>query len=305
VSGTVALLDFEMSPRQLDAWLDAQRIHHDDRVHVESLRGNAAAFNLLDEATRKQWADQLRERQVACLIVDCLRPILDALGLDEHHDAGRFLQALDALLREAGVSDCLVVHHMGHGGERSRGDSRLRDWPDVEWRLVRQDEDPASPRFISAYGRDVDISESRLAYDPPTRRLTLNDGSRRDEVIRRSLEDVLGVLDATEKPLSKRSIEIGCEAAGSLHGRDTIRQAITKGVRDGSILTEPGPRNAVLHRSSARVRGSARLESRAVLRECSAAYIEPRTRTLVEEGLSARVVPFDPSTAFGNSEETP
>jgi hypothetical protein len=80
--------------------------------------------------------------------------------LDEHRDAGRFLVALDALLTEAGIPDALVVHHMGHVNERARGDSRMRDWPDVEWRLVRQDENPASARFLSAYGCDVDVPES-------------------------------------------------------------------------------------------------------------------------------------------------
>jgi hypothetical protein len=65
---------------------------------------------------------------------------------------------------------------MGHANERARGDSRLRDWPDVEWRLVRRDDDPASARFITAYGRDVDVPESQLIYDHGTRHLTIEDG---------------------------------------------------------------------------------------------------------------------------------
>jgi hypothetical protein len=74
---------------------------------------------------------------------------------------------------------------MGHSGERARGASRLRDWPDVEWRLVREktengDVDPAAPRYFSAYGRDVDVPESRLVFDPATRHLTLEGGSRAD-----------------------------------------------------------------------------------------------------------------------------
>ena len=52
--------------------------------------------------------------------------MLDALGLDEHRDAGRFLTAFDALLVEAGIRDAFVVTHMGHTNERARGDSRLR-----------------------------------------------------------------------------------------------------------------------------------------------------------------------------------
>jgi hypothetical protein len=66
-----------------------------------------------------------------------------ALGLDEHREAGRFLVALDTLLADAGIPDAAVIHHMGHVTERSRGDSRIRDWP--EWRLVREDDEPSSP----------------------------------------------------------------------------------------------------------------------------------------------------------------
>src|SRR6185295_16578040 len=132
--------------------------------------------------------------EVSYIVVDCLRPILDALGLDEHSDSGRFLVALDALLFEANISECLLVHHMGHVGERSRGDSRLRDWPDVEWRLVRQDSDPASARFLTAYGRDVDVPENQLHFDAATRHLTVAGGTRRDAKSTVTLTDVLNVL---------------------------------------------------------------------------------------------------------------
>ena len=57
---------------------------------------------------------------------------------------------------------------MGHSAERAVEIRRLRDWPDTEWRLMRKDDDPASPRFITAYGRDVDVPESQLVYDTLT-----------------------------------------------------------------------------------------------------------------------------------------
>jgi hypothetical protein len=37
-----------------------------------------------------------------------------AKDYDEGREAGRFLTAYDALLDEAGITDTLVVHHMGH-----------------------------------------------------------------------------------------------------------------------------------------------------------------------------------------------
>jgi hypothetical protein len=217
ISGTVAVLDFEMGADQLDNWLRDQRIRNDDRVRVEALRGRAAAFDLLDERRRAKWAELLRQHGAGYLVVDCLRPILDALGLDEHRDAGRFFVAFDQLLTDAGIDDALVVHHMGHFGERSRGDSRIRDWPDVEWRLVRQDDEPGSARYISAHGRDVDVVDSELLYDSTSRHLTVVGGSRRDAAIRAALRDVTAVLEESGEPLTGRAIELAL--AGSEHPR--------------------------------------------------------------------------------------
>ncbi len=245
ISGSVALLDFEMGPRHLRAWLRDQRIENDDRLRVYALRGQCSRFNILESGIRAAWARELRESQVSYLVLDCLRPVLDALGLDEHHDAGRFLVAFDTLLVEAGVSDALLVHHMGHAGERSRGDSRLRDWPDVEWRLVRSGDDPAAPRYITAYGRDVDQRESALHFDPDTGRLTLTEGSRRDEPLRRCLEEVLAFLKLRDAPQSQRQVEA---ALGGNHTRKSIRAALALGKERGLIRVERGSRNSLLHR---------------------------------------------------------
>jgi hypothetical protein len=182
---------------------------------------------------------------VEVLILDCLRPVLDALGLDEHRDAGRFLVAFDHLLREADISDALVVQHMGHLNERARGDSRLRDWPDAEWRLVRQDDQPSSPRFISAYGRDVDVPESQLAYDRATRRLTLLGGSRQDAKASSALDAVSQVLD--ERPgISGHQVWLALKDDGT-HPKHTIEAALKLGVSNDRLRVQRGPRGANLY----------------------------------------------------------
>ncbi len=260
IDGTLVLLDNEMSAYQGDEWLREQGIRHDDRVVPVSLRGRAASFNILDDRIRGEWVRRVRDHSCSYLVLDCLRPMMDALGLDEHHDAGRFLVAFDALMAEAGIPEALVVHHMGHTGERSRGDSRLRDWPDAEWRLVRRDDNPASPRFITAYGRDIDIPESQLDFTLTGRRLLIAGGSRHDLASAEALDDVLAVLTASSAPLSARAIERGCAAAGSTHGRNLIRASIAFGIQHQYIATEPGPNRAVWHHAvdtSAPVRRSA------------------------------------------------
>jgi AAA domain len=244
VTGVVIDLDFEMSAWQLDDWYRTLGIVHDDRVHVVSLRGQARAFNLLNPTVRAEWVHRLRGLGAEYLTLDCLRPILDALGLDENRDAGRFLVALDALLTEAGIAEACVLHHMGHTSERSRGDSRLRDWPDVEWRLVRQDEDVASARYVSAYGREVDRPEVQLTYHGGTRQLAVTGGSRREQRITGALDAICAVL-SEQAPLSGRAIKYALLDAELSRGE--IESALAVGVRAGALLVEVGPRRAKLY----------------------------------------------------------
>ncbi|MDH3043713.1 AAA family ATPase [Gordonia alkanivorans] len=177
--GKVAVIDTELDTRTLRRWLREQSIENTDRVSVLPLRGAVSAFDILDPATRSRWAAQLADAEV--VILDCLRPVLDALGLSEDKDAGRVLVAFDALLAEIGASEGVVVTHMGHQNERARGDSRLLDWPDALWKIVRggddTNDDGSRARYFSAVGRDVSVPEGCLTFDRETRHLTYADGT--------------------------------------------------------------------------------------------------------------------------------
>ena len=203
----VALIDNELDERTLRHWLRAQGIHNEAKVSLVPIRGKVASFNILDDSVRAQWAQMIRDADV--VILDCLRPVLDALGLDENKDAGRFLIAFDALLRECGASEALIVHHMGHNGERSRGDSRILDWPDATWKLVREDaENPDSARYFSAFGRDVNVPETLLEYDAEGRRLNSTGGNRAANRVANLLDDVIAFV-ALNPGVSKTGIRNG------------------------------------------------------------------------------------------------
>ncbi|WP_100522673.1 AAA family ATPase [Mycobacteroides abscessus] len=248
---SVVLIDTELSEGTLRRWLRDQNIVNASAVSdVVALRGRVGAFDLIDRKRRAEWVARLRALRCDYLILDCLRPVLDALGLDEHRDAGRFLVAFDALLSEAAVADALVVHHMGHSNERARGDSRLQDWPDALWRLVRENDEPGSARFFSAYGRDVDVREGRLTFDPDTRHLSYVDGSRTDSKAEAAKPDVLAVLAEAAKSasdgLSGRQIEDALKEAD--HSRGAIRDALKALVALGVLATADGARRSKLHR---------------------------------------------------------
>lgn len=166
----VSVIDIEMSRAQTYRWLADVGIKNTAAVNLQILRGKAATFNILDDATRAVWAEALAGAEV--VILDCLRPILDALGLNENTDAGQFLVAFDALMDEAGVSEAIVIDHAGHGNDRARGDSRKEDWADVLWYLEMADrQDPTSERKFRAMGRDVEVAQGVLEYDAETRRV--------------------------------------------------------------------------------------------------------------------------------------
>jgi hypothetical protein len=247
IDGSLWQFDFEMGEPQLDDWMCRQSIQSDDRVVVVPMRGRATAFDIINAAVRAEWARRLRLHRASYVIADCVRPIMDALGLDEHRDAGRLLVAFDALLAEAGISEGLLVHHMGHNGERSRGDSRLRDWPDVEWRLVRKDDEPASPRFITAYGRDVDVPESQIEFSPRTRRLTSTGGSRKGAEACEALDAIMDVLPDLSSP-SAHAIWGALREKGI--PRATVESALRLGKQSGRLSVEKGPKNSNLYSCS-------------------------------------------------------
>jgi hypothetical protein len=151
----------------------------------------------------------------------------------------------------------LIVQHMGHTNERSRGDSRLRDWPDVEWRLTRETDDPASPRSITAYGRDVEIPNTALVYDSGTRRLTLGElvpdravvtQQKRNKMIEQALGVVVRWLyQGQHVDLSGRQIKEQMPDKGRPSVAN-IDAALKHGLQTGDLLSRDGPKGANLYR---------------------------------------------------------
>jgi len=107
----LVLIDNELDEDMLREWMRAQSIRNTTRIaEVVALRGRVSSFNFLDDHVRDQWVRRLRDLGCDYRMLDCLRPVLDACGRDESHDAGTLLLAYDELLSQAGVGDSTVVH---------------------------------------------------------------------------------------------------------------------------------------------------------------------------------------------------
>jgi hypothetical protein len=247
--GTVAVIDNEMNSSMLGRWYRDLGIKNQDRVVVWPLRGQGAAFDPLDEDLRAKWVARLKALPDGCsvLVLDCLAPALGALGLTEsNEDVNVFLIGIDRLLQEAGVGEFLLAHHMGHGPERSRGASRLRDWPEVEWQMVREVETGArgeeaevdnGARFFKAYGRDVDVPESKLAYDPRTRSLSLAGGTRSAHKADKHVPAVEAIV--RKKPgIRAGDLQAALKHEAGIRHNASLVKAVQAAIRAGVIATQ-------------------------------------------------------------------
>nr|WP_221374517.1 AAA family ATPase [Actinoplanes polyasparticus] len=251
---TVAVLDYEMPRGKVKQWLRDQGIKNRKAVVVWTERGRAGQFDPRNEASRAKWVNALAASSVKVWIIDCLSPILSALGIDENNntEVGAVLDGINTIAAAAEVSETLLIHHMGHGAERSRGASRLVGWPDVNWRLMwpkddrnpNAEPDPNGPRFFAAYGRDVDVREGRLVYESSTRHLNFMEGGRKDDQATKNLGRLL-VYVRDNPLLGVRKLQDGL--TDKLGGRDTVRTTLKTAVEKGYVTANRVGGNALEH----------------------------------------------------------
>lgn len=218
VIGTIVYLNMEVGTRTIRRWFKSATIDNTDAVLIVNLRGKASALNLGSEAGRKRFSEFLRAHNAEIVILDPLAPVLASLGLDENSnaDVAQFFGWWTETLMAAGVVDDLVVHHAGHGGERSRGASRLLDEPDAIWTFTKDSDDngstvdnplgdPPATRYLSAYGRDVELSAEAIRFDNETRTYELTGLSRSAVKGNEDVNKIIAVFD-DGVPRSKNKI---------------------------------------------------------------------------------------------------
>ena len=200
VVGIVAVLNFEVSAAMLAYWADEHGIDR-DRFYQVNLRGRRNPFTHPHD--RELLAADLRARGVESLIVDPFGRAYPGKSQNDSGEVGSWLVDLDMFARsEVGAKDVILTAHAGWNGERTRGSSALEDWPDSIITMTR-DADDDSLRFLRAEGRDVDLAEDQLAFDPGTRTLSLaGTGSRKKGKDDRKMADlaVFAVRAAREQP---------------------------------------------------------------------------------------------------------
>jgi len=181
IAGRVGFLNFEVSGQQLARWAVDTGVPA-DRLVVVNLRGRPNPF--ADPDRLAELGEWLRAQVVEVLMVD---PLSRAQPMSSRSDANggndattQWLVQLDEFAVAAGARNVILTAHAGWNGERARGASAIEDWADSIVYLKRDENTDDQARYLSAQGRDVDVEEDRLEFDPDTRRLTLTGaGSRR------------------------------------------------------------------------------------------------------------------------------
>jgi hypothetical protein len=173
----VALVNLEDPESALADLLDRQGIADPAAVLPVSLNGNARAFDVMTDKGRARWAAALADEGITVLIVDPLKPLVDAFGLDEWRQTGELFNAIKACAHDAGIRHIHVSHHAGHalegGRVRARGDSSLEGTADALWFSSMDDlTDARSARQFSALGRGVAVDKGALLLDAATGRQT-------------------------------------------------------------------------------------------------------------------------------------
>ena len=186
-TGTVAILNYEVSGSQLAKWAQHVGVPQKQLV-LANLRGRRNP--LVYDEDRQQLAALLREHGVECLIVD---PFGQAFGGKSQNDAGEvgaFLAGLDTFARsEVGARDVILTAHAGWNGARTRGSSALEGWADSVLTMTFGADNQS--RYLRALGRDVGIDEDRISFDPETRLMAMTGGGSRKQAGRISKAETL------------------------------------------------------------------------------------------------------------------
>jgi hypothetical protein len=245
-SRRVAIWNYEVTPSMFRRWLRDAAILNTDCVFHLPLRGYSMP---LTTRRGQDWAVAwLTECGATAWIVD---PAARAMvGLDENSntDAAIFLDALDTIKERAGILDLILPTHTGRvemaiGQERARGATRFDDWADVRWLLTKDDQDI---RYFRATGRDVDVPEGGLSFDPLTRALTLKDGGRKvnkgTDVQNAIMEKFAAWSASNALPVTQNQVEAMVTGKGT-----TIRDGLAALVGAGLLAVTSGPGRSKLY----------------------------------------------------------
>ena len=247
IDGRVVVLNYEVTGEQYARWMDDIGVPQ-HRLYVVNLRGRR---NLLaDEEGRGELVELIRAQEGQLLIVDPFGRAFTGKSQNDVAEVTPWLARLDEVAEQSGCSELILTAHAGWDGERTRGSSALEDWPDSIVTMTRDEDTDA--RFIKADGRDVDVPEDRLDYDPATRRLSMTGDGNRKQVRKdghaEQLAEAVREIVAMHPGINTTDLTERLRQDGEHLQREDTAAAVHRAVNHGWVHRVKGPRNAWLHK---------------------------------------------------------
>jgi hypothetical protein len=228
IKGRICLMDFELDERQAQEWLNRINISNKQKVEIFSLRGLPNPFR--SEESRRELAETLRLLDIEFLILDPFSSIYSG-DSNSNTEVKAFLKEVDAFKVLAGVQHMVIAVHAGRAQNKTRGASTLDDHPDALWYMQKE----GNKRYFKAVGRDVDIEESEIIFNPDTGEMRFLEFAKKADPLRRMEVEVLRYI-ATHPGCNASSIDAG------VRGGNTYKTAARKSLlAKGAIVEKPGP----------------------------------------------------------------
>lgn len=187
----VGYLNMELTKGQFNRWLADLALPDDALERLDVYHGRECGRLDLANDAAAEWVIQwLGDVGISILLMDPLGSFYDQpSGGDPNAAYLRWWAALEHVVLEAELRGVLIAHHAGYseeGGNRARGASAMMDKPDVNLTYryevgegAHTDAPVDNKRYLSAFGRDVDIHEFEIDYNIRTRVLRATGGGSR------------------------------------------------------------------------------------------------------------------------------
>lgn len=248
VSGNVAVWNYELSDNQMHNWFRRLGIRNADKVFVANLRGRG--HYLQDDLICEMAVKWLIEHEIEVWEIDPLQAALRG-SVNDDAVAAEWIGNVERVKAEAGVKDLVLTVHMGHAAsykdadkatERAIGSARWMGWPDNMWTYIRNRDDGLN--YLRAQGRDVDVDEFSVDWDPETYELRHRGekSGRKDVAANRvwvSLRDALLKEQSTPKYRLDLEESAGTNGTAKATARRYVRVLKTAGLIESYNAPNP------------------------------------------------------------------
>ena len=227
IKGRICMMDFELDERQAQDWLRRIGIKNTSKVEIYPLRGMPNPFR--SPESMRELEEVLKALDIEFLILDPFSSIYSG-DANSNTEVKAFLKEVDAFKIRSGVQHLVIAVHAGRNQGQTRGASTLDDHPDALWYLQKDEE----KRYFKAVGRDIDVPEAEIIFDPNSGEITFLEFSKKADPLRAMMVKILRYVRGNP----------GCNATGlesGVRGGNTYKTQARKSlVETGALIEVPG-----------------------------------------------------------------